>query len=389
MITKMRVERFRAINDAAVRLGPFNVLIGRNDSGKTSFLEAVYALSNSTRSPIAESFWSPWRGKKNLIHNGQGDSVHFTADLNAAKQTSAIPYSVTVRTHGDSCLLEQEKYGDTVLHADEAETLIRRQARGVAVNSSFAPLLEQINRSLFPAALTRWDLEELGAISMLPPDRKQPFDPTGYGLGTCLAELKLYNDRTFDAISRGFCELFPEFNGIGFRRVQSQYWQRDQFKRRTFGSTADCFEMILFRQGGVEVPASLASGGTLVTLAFLTIAELNGGLLLVEEPENGLHPGRLKEVVEMLRKVCETRPGSQVILTTHSPFLLDYVEPHEVRLFFRDEKNDVRVHHLEDTPDIKDRLKYIMLGELVFNEWDTFVEEIRQHADSGPGRGAE
>ncbi|HUY91725.1 MAG TPA: ATP-binding protein [Pirellulales bacterium] len=388
MITSMRVERFRAIADSTARLGPFNVLIGRNDSGKTSFLEAVYALSNSTRSPIGESFWSPWRGK-DLIHDGQGEIVRFTAELGSADGEGAKVYAVTLRKAGEACIVAKEQVDGSVLVTEDPETQVGRQARGKAINPDLVPFVEAIKSRLPAAALTRWDLEELGAISMLPPDRKQAFDPTGYGLGTCLAELKLYSDQTFNAISTSFCELFNEFKGIGFRRVVSQYWKRDHYKQRTFGSAADCFEMILFRQDGVEVPASLASGGTLVTLAFLTIAELNGGLLLIEEPENGLHPGRLKEVVEMLRRVCETRPGAQVILTTHSPFLLDYAEPHEVRLFYRDEQNEVRVHHLEDTPDIKDRLKYMMLGELVFNEWDNFVEEIRQHANSGPGRGTE
>lgn len=388
MITSMRVERFRAIADATVRLGTFNVLIGRNDSGKTSFLEAVYALSNSTRSPIAESFWSPWRDK-DLIHGGQGEFVHFTAVLTSDEQAGAQEYAVTLRKAGDRCIVAKESVDDVVLLTNQPGTTVQRQARGDAINPDFVPLVDAIKTRLPAASLTRWDLEELGAISMLPPDRKQAFDPTGYGLGTCLAELKLYDDQKFLAISNGFFELFSEFKAIGFRRVPSQYWRRDQFGQRTFGSSGDCFEMILFRKDGVEVPASLASGGTLVTLAFLTIAELNGGLLLVEEPENGLHPGRLKEVVEMLRRVCETRPGAQVILTTHSPFLLDYAEPHEVRLLYRDEENEVRVHHLEDAPEIRDRLKYMMLGELVFNEWDTFVEEIRQHANSGPGRGTE
>lgn len=388
MITSMRVERFRAIGNAAVRLGPFNVLIGRNDSGKTSFLEAVYALSNSTRSPIVESFWSPWRGK-DLIHDGYGETVCFEADLNCVDCGEPVKYSISARKAGEGCVVHQETIDGQVLLENSSETLLRQQTRGVAINPAFAHLAERVRRGLPFAALARWDLEELGSISMLPPDRKQPFDPTGYGLGTCLAELKLYNDQAFHKISNSFCELFAEFKGIGFRRVQSQYWLRDQFKRRSYGGTADCFEMILFRKDGVEVPASLASGGTLVTLAFLTIAELGGGLLLIEEPENGLHPGRLKEVVEMLRRVCESRPGTQVILTTHSPFLLDYVEPHEVRLFYRDEQSEVRAHHLEDTPDIKDRLKYMMLGELVFNEWDNFVEEVRQHANSGPGRGTE
>lgn len=386
MITSMRVERFRAIGDVTVRLGAFNVLIGRNDCGKTSFLEAVCALSNSTRGPICESFCSPWRGK-DLIHNGEGETIRFTADLASPLGAVAIPYSLCVRAAGETCAVKQEKFGDTVLLEERGDTTVNQQTRGATINPDFVPLVDEIKRGLPIAALTRWDLEELGAISMLPPDRKQPFDPTGYGLGTCLAELKLYNDHAFNKISSSFCELFAEFKGIGFRRIQSQYWLRDQFKRRTHGGTADCFEMILFRQDGVEVPASLASGGTLVTLAFLTIAELGGGLLLIEEPENGLHPGRLKEVVEMLRRVCQTRPGAQVILTTHSPFLLDYVEPHEVRLFYRDEQSEVRVHHLEDTPDIKDRLKYMMLGELVFNEWDNFVEEVRQHANPGPRRG--
>lgn len=382
----MRVEQFRAIGDVAVRLGPFNVLIGRNDSGKTSFLEAVYALSNSTRSPIGESFWSPWRGK-DLIHNGEGETIRFEAELHCADSPGPINYSISARKAGEACVVDQESIDGRVLLENHPETLLRQQTRGLAINPALAPLVEAVKRGLPLAALARWDLEELGAISMLSPDRKQPFDPTGYGLGTCLAELKLYNDHAFNKISSSFCELFVEFKGIGFRRVQSQYWLRDQFKRRTYGGTADCFEMILFRKDGVEVPAGLASGGTLVTLAFLTIAELGGGLLLIEEPENGLHPGRLKEVVEMLRRVCQTRPGAQIVLTTHSPFLLDYVEPHEVRLFYRDEQSEIRVHHLEDTPDIKDRLKYMMLGELVFNEWDNFVEEVRQHANSGPGRG--
>ncbi|MGH7138753.1 MAG: AAA family ATPase [Pirellulales bacterium] len=218
---------------------------------------------------------------------------------------------------------------------------------------------------------------------MLPPDRKQAFDPTGYGLGTCLAEQKLASDEAFRTIVAQFCQSFPEFRGIGFRRVRGQYWQRGSDGSRTPAGTGDCFEMFFQRQDGTEVPANLVSGGALVTLAFLTIAELNGDLLLIEEPENGLHPARLQGIVEMLREVCHRRADSQVLLTTHSPLLLDYVRPEQVRLFSRNKSGNVEVHHLEDIPDIKDRLKYVMLGELVFSDWENFIEEIREHANSG------
>jgi AAA15 family ATPase/GTPase len=41
MLTKVRVRGFKCLQDVSVDLGPFNVLIGRNDSGKSSFLQAI------------------------------------------------------------------------------------------------------------------------------------------------------------------------------------------------------------------------------------------------------------------------------------------------------------------------------------------------------------
>jgi energy-coupling factor transporter ATP-binding protein EcfA2 len=386
MITKMQVERFRAISDVTVRLGSFNVLIGPNDQGKTSFLEAVYALAATTRNPIAESFWSPWRGR-NLVHRGDSKGIRLSASLGGADcPEGSLDYSLTVRPQGDTCTIAQETVGPNgpvLLMQNGADTMVRHHLRGASINPDLLPLVEAVASQLPSPALTRWDIEELGSSSMLPPDRKQAFDPTGYGLGTCLAEQKLASDETFTRISSRFLRLFPEFRGLGFRRVAGQYWGRRPDKSRAYANGGDCYEMIFQRCDGTDVAANLVSGGVLVTLAFLTIAELNGDLLLIEEPENGLHPARLQGIVETLREACASRPGSQVILTTHSPLLLDYVQPEEVRLFARNKAGEVEVHHLEDVPDIKDRLKYVMLGELVFGNWDDFVEEIREHANSG------
>jgi hypothetical protein len=77
-------------------------------------------------------------------------------------------------------------------------------------------------------------------------------------------------------------------------------------------------------------------------------------------------------------------------MTTHSPLLLDYVEPSEVRVFLRDENQDVVAYNVADVPDIRERLKYLMLGELVYNEGEQeLVKEIRNHAAAHSGRGAD
>jgi len=167
--------------------------------------------------------------------------------------------------------------------------------------------------------------------------------------------------------------------------------ERDpQFQKRQW-SQGEGYALCLLRQDGVEIPAGLASGGTLVTLAFLALAHLPEPrkLLLIEEPENVLHPGRLKEIVPMLRELT-SQQGCQVIVTTHSSLLLDFVDPAEVRLFRRNADENVEVYNVADVPDIRERLKYLMLGELVYNEGEQeLVKEIQQHAHSHSGRGAD
>jgi predicted ATPase len=65
-------------------------------------------------------------------------------------------------------------------------------------------------------------------------------------------------------------------------------------------------------------------------------------IVLIEEPENGLHPRRLEEVIDLLRGLTEGRHAerpTQVVLTTHSPYLLDCVDPRKERVlvFHRDD----------------------------------------------------
>ena len=79
------------------------------------------------------------------------------------------------------------------------------------------------------------------------------------------------------------------------------------------------------------IPASLASTGALLLTAFLTVAYTNTpGLLLFEEPENGLHPFRLQMVLDILRKMSRGEVGNrkrQIVITTRNPLLLDYATP--------------------------------------------------------------
>jgi predicted ATPase len=127
-------------------------------------------------------------------------------------------------------------------------------------------------------------------------------------------------------------------------------------------------------ENGLTMPATYASTGLRLLLFFLTLAYHPSPpkLVLIEEPENGIHPRRLGEIMQLLRALSEGEFGghvAQVILTTHSPYLLDHVniEKDQVLVFQRMEDGG-RVAQPADAKRLKNFLDEFMLGEVWFNE---------------------
>jgi predicted ATPase len=106
-------------------------------------------------------------------------------------------------------------------------------------------------------------------------------------------------------------------------------------------------------------------------------------LVLVEEPENGVYPKRLEEVMDLirrLRKLPSERPAPQIIITTHSPYVLSSFRPDEVTLMVRRHgTGPAQARPLRDAPNIEERLGSgeFYLGELWYNLSE---EELFAHA---------
>jgi len=92
------------------------------------------------------------------------------------------------------------------------------------------------------------------------------------------------------------------------------------------------------------------SDGSLFSLAFLLLAHQSPpvDILVIEDPEHGMHPFLLGEIVGLLRKLAIgelTGRPMRIVLTTHSPTVLEFSQPEEVRLLQR--KDDGSVDILE------------------------------------------
>ena len=105
----------------------------------------------------------------------------------------------------------------------------------------------------------------------------------------------------------------------------------------------DAFRIDFELSGGERLPARLVSDGTLRMLALLTAlrAAPRAAVIGVEEPENGVYPGRLRKLLDYLREIAaeggeSDAPPTQLILTTHSPVVLAALRARPSHLRFVD-----------------------------------------------------
>ncbi|AZA58070.1 AAA family ATPase [Chryseobacterium shandongense] len=100
-------------------------------------------------------------------------------------------------------------------------------------------------------------------------------------------------------------------------------------------------EYLVFEEifNGRPIESWEASDGTLRALAILLCLESHpeGSTILIEEPEHGLHPWAVKDLMNHIRTIIELK-NIQVILTTHSQQVLECLKPEELLITERDEK---------------------------------------------------
>ena len=125
---------------------------------------------------------------------------------------------------------------------------------------------------------------------------------------------------------------------------------------------------------GLEILAKDASTGVRLLIFFLALAyhPAPPKVCLIEEPETGIHPKRLGDVVRLLREITQGVHGdhpAQVILSTHSPYLLDSINPETDQvLVFRRYDDGSRDAKPVDTERLKSFLDDFMLGEIWYNQ---------------------
>jgi predicted ATPase len=208
--------------------------------------------------------------------------------------------------------------------------------------------------------MLRLDPDALRAPSGLIPDAQRVgfLDDRGSGLPGIYFALRNRGDDSFDIVVAETRRHFPTIKALRLRPV-----------------TATSLEIEVELQNGVRVAAHQMSEGLLYFLAFAALRHLDPpSLVLIEEPENGLHPARIREVVRMLRVLAEEM-NTQVVMATHSPLVINELKPDEVTVVTRPSVEDgTRLTPIRETHNFEKRSSIYALGELWLSYADGELE---------------
>jgi len=380
MIDRVEFKNYKSLVDFSLNLGRLTVLVGPNACGKSSVLTGLDLMS------------------KVLRHKGP-DTGYLVRLLTNAKSSSAkddeIGVSVSIKSNGIAysfglgftqksawtfAVLSKGTgvYSNVNVNADLGQVGLSTGDSLKAVNDRLG-----LSQSFLTAKLLKLDADILAQASFIY-EVLPEVSTKGFGLPSALAQMATADPLGWKELQESLSAVIPSVKQV--RTVRERVYidpaqalsdgeeisllTSEQLKPRL----ADV--LLIDHKHAIGVPASKASSGTLLTIAILAVlhSQNRPKLILIDELDHGLHPAAMGELVKQIKKILDTHPDVQIVATTHSPYLVDCLEPEEVRLLRLLDDGQTAVASLIDHPDFQRWKETMMPGEFwshVGEKWIT------------------
>jgi predicted ATPase len=374
MLKSIELRNWRSIQSQTIRLGPVNLLIGPNAAGKSNVIDALRLLAEAAQADLETA----------VTRRGGLESVRFR-DAQDKRVSIAIVYSVPgPLLMRYSLTISQDKTDDRPVVAAE-ELQVRRSGRASSGRLLFrsrrgkGTALRDVKTEQYedfdtgdPGVLA---LKALGFLATFPQIRDlrefiEGWQFLNVDLGAIREPHRDERATRLDGRAANLASVLRTLRNSdpsGLERILDNL--RDLLHHVTSVDTSveHGRVMLLLTEHPFDTPFDTlaVSDGTLRLLALLTALETmpEHGILCIEEPEHGLHPLVFGPLLDVLREYCPPHETRQVLLTTHSPDLIDAAKPNEVVVVERDAAGATEFRRLPKQQ-LRKWLRDFRLGEL-------------------------
>jgi len=327
MITQLHVKNYRSLADITLELDPLTVLVGLNGSGKSTLVDVLSFLSDALRLSLDTAIHKRlgihavrgWSADERLVDIEMSLQIkignklaHYRVVLGSkTKETYYLKAeSCTILRNGQEIGFETKEQ-KWVKPLPDMQPKLQSRALLLPLIAGIAPYKEIYD------VLTGMSFYNISPESLKEHQKlasAYPLQEEGQNLASVLRNLKQVNHGSAYAFKSAIEHTIPYVDD--YQITSTGRHQIIQLRHTPHGSW---FEL------GQE------SDGTLRMLAILTALyqQPRRTLIALEEPELNLHPGT---IANLWAEITDASQHTQIMLTTHSPDLLDMCQAEQLRV---------------------------------------------------------
>lgn len=392
MLKHLTVDNFKSLNDFTIDLDRLTIVIGDNTTGKSSILQAIAFLKAFCVSSITEYLQTRSVKVEEIVSRVPGPVkriINFSAEFEFDEESLTWNISLMTEKTKNFLYVREEKVTKTT--DGNTQTLLSysyktgepnfRYNERTGENEPIAVGIYNASQIAFLPKNASYNFEHLNRIKkffencepldlLTPRNMKKSARGYSRALGTNGEKLPaLINNltsREHEELRNNLSQMLPHFHDVHSVVQGVPGWAHLESEE-------------IYENKIITVNANGLSDGTLRLLALVSLPFLKKkcGITLLDEVEDGINAGNLEFLTELFKKYSEKQ---QLLITTHSTVLLDFIDPENIRYIYRNENGGTVCKAFNSSQEVQKKLDYLYPGEILLN---TSKDELRKSMIEG------
>lgn len=388
MLEELYIDNFKSLREFKINFSnQLTVLIGSNSVGKSTVLQAVdflaYFATGDLKTYLEKHNWKPSELRSKLYHSSKRNII-FKTKFNLNNQYY-LEWEFTITIKKDEFFYSREKVTDLttnkVILLKDSKTLTWWDFKKseneifpeIQVSGSMLSLIDikshdYITRFPQLTALKKY-VAGIKSFELLSPEymkKTSRYDSKDLGIGG-------------ERLGSFLHSLSPNKRNAINNTLKRYYPHLDQVvtNKKQYGHVHLLINEIFGNSESFSINANYISDGLLRIIAIVSLGALDEHfkVLLLDELEDGINPNLAAELIDYLNSVGQEYK-KQIIVTTHSPVMLNYFNFESIVFLWRDENGKVLSQKMFESKELLEQLDYMNPGEIWLNFDQGELEEL-------------